>query len=192
MELKDKKIGFCLTGSFCTFKNTIKQIKKIVEKGGKVIPIMSENSYNMNTKFGKAQDFIDEIESITNKKIIHLVQDAEPIGTKGMTDILIITPCSGNTIAKLANGITDTPATMATKSHLRNNNPVVIGVSTNDGLSSNAENIGKLLNRNNYYFVPFRQDNPITKPRSLVFSPEYIVKTLEYALDREQIQPILL
>jgi len=152
---------------------------------------MSENSYNMDTKFGKSQDFIDEIESITNEKIIHLIQDAEPIGPKSLTDILIIAPCSGNTIAKLANGITDTPATMATKSHLRNNNPVVIAVSTNDGLSGNAENIGKLLNRNNYYFVPFRQDNPITKPRSLVFDPEYIVKTLEYALDREQIQPIL-
>jgi len=152
---------------------------------------MSENSYNMDTKFGKSQDFIDEIETITNEKIIHLIQDAEPIGPKSLTDILIIAPCSGNTIAKLANGITDTPATMATKSHLRNNNPVVIAVSTNDGLSGNAENIGKLLNRNNYYFVPFRQDNPITKPRSLVFDPEYIVKTLEYALDREQIQPIL-
>ena len=192
MELKDKKIGFCLTGSFCTFKNTIKQIKKIVEVGGKVIPIMSENSYNMDTKFGKAQDFIDEIESITNEKIIHTIGEAEPIGPKGLTDILIIAPCSGNTIAKLAHGITDTPATMATKSHLRNNNPVIIGVSTNDGLSGNAENIGKLLNRNNYFFVPFRQDNPITKPRSLVFDPEYIFKTLEYALDKEQIQPILL
>lgn len=153
---------------------------------------MSENSYSMDTKFGKSQTFIDEIESITNEKIIHLIQDAEPIGPKAITDILIIAPCSGNTIAKLSHGITDTPATMATKSHLRNNNPVVIGVSTNDGLSGNAENIGKLLNRNNYYFVPFRQDNPITKPRSLVFDPEYIVKTLEYALDREQIQPILL
>jgi len=192
MELKDKKIGFCLTGSFCTFKNTIKQIKRIVEKGGKVIPIMSENSYNMDTRFGKAQDFIDEIESITNEKIIHLIQDAELIGPKCMTDILIIAPCSGNTIAKLAQGINDTTVTMATKSHLRNNNPVVIAISTNDGLSSNAENIGKLLNRTNYFFVPFRQDNPITKPRSLVFAPEYIVKTLEYALDREQIQTMLL
>lgn len=192
MELRDKKIGFCLTGSFCTFKNTITQIKKIVQKGAKVIPIMSDNSYNMDTKFGNAQDFIDELEAITNEKIIHTIQEAEPIGPKGMTDILIIAPCSGNTIAKLSHGITDTPATMATKSHLRNNNPVVIAVSTNDGLSGSAENIGKLLNRNNYFFVPFRQDNPITKPRSLVFDPEYIIKTLEYALNREQIQPILL
>ena len=108
-----------------------------------------------------------------------------------MTDIMIIAPCTGNTIAKLVNGITDTPAVMAAKSHLRNNNPLVIAVSTNDALSGNASNIGTLLNRNNYYFVPFKQDNPITKPRSMVFEPEYIIKTLEYALDREQIQPIV-
>jgi dipicolinate synthase subunit B len=129
---------------------------------------------------------------MTEQKIIHTIQDAEPIGPKHLTDIMIIAPCSGNTIAKLANGITDTPALMAAKSHLRNNNPIVIAISTNDGLSGSAENIGKLLNRNNYFFVPFRQDNPITKPRSLVFDPNYIVKTLEQALDKEQIQPILL
>ena len=129
---------------------------------------------------------------MTEQKIIHTIQDAEPIGPKHLTDIMIIAPCSGNTIAKLANGITDTPALMAAKSHLRNNNPIVIAISTNDGLSGSAENIGKLLNRNNYFSVPFRQDNPITKPRSLVFDPNYIVKTLEQALDKEQIQPILL
>ena len=129
---------------------------------------------------------------MTEQKIIHTIQDAEPIGPKHLTDIMIIAPCSGNTIAKLANGITDTPALMAAKSPLRNNNPIVIAISTNDGLSGSAENIGKLLNRNNYFFVPFRQDNPITKPRSLVFDPNYIVKTLEQALDKEQIQPILL
>lgn len=119
MELKDKKIGFCLTSSFCAFKNTIKQIKKIVQKGGKVIPIMSENSYNMDTKFGKSQDFINEIESITNEKVIHSVQEAELISSKILTDILVIAPCSGNTIAKLAHGITDTVVTTAVKSHLR-------------------------------------------------------------------------
>ena len=140
----------------------------------------------------KLGDFIKRIENMTNQKIIHTIQNAEPIGPKHLTDILIIAPCSGNTIAKLANGITDTPALMATKSHLRNGNPIVIAVSTNDGLSANAENIGKLLNRNNYYFVPFRQDNPITKPRSIVSDPKYIIKTLEQALDKEQIQPILL
>jgi len=192
MELKDRKIAFCLTSSFYTFKNTIKQIKKIIEKGGKVIPIMSENSYNTDTKFGKAQNFIDEIETITDKKIIHTIYEAEQLGIKEITDILIAAPCNGNTIAKLAHGITDSLVTIAIKSHLRNSNPVVIGIDAIDGLSENAENIGKLLNRNNYFFVPFRQGNPITKPRSLSFDPEYIIKSLEYALDREQIQPILL
>ena len=192
MKIKDKKIGFVLTGSFCTFKHTIPQIKKIVEEGGIVIPIISRNAYNMDTKFGTAQEFIKEIEEITNKEIIHTIQGAEPIGPKGLTDILIIAPATGNTIGKLANGITDDVGTMATKSHLRNNNPVVIAISTNDGLAGSAENIGKLLNRNNYFFVPFRQDNPITKPRSLVFDPKYIIPTLEKALEKEQVQPILI
>ena len=192
MKIKDKRIGFVLTGSFCTFKHTIPQIKKIVEEGGIVIPIMSRNAYNMDTKFGTAQAFIKEIEEITNKEIIHTIQGAEPIGPKGLTDILIIAPATGNTIGKLANGITDDVGTMATKSHLRNNNPVVIAISTNDGLAGSAENIGKLLNRNNYFFVPFRQDNPITKPRSLVFDPKYIIPTLEKALEKEQVQPILI
>jgi len=192
LKIKDKRIGFVLTGSFCTFKHTIPQIKKIVEEGGIVIPIMSRNAYNMDTKFGTAQEFIKEIEEITNKEIIHTIQGAEPIGPKGLTDILIIAPATGNTIGKLANGITDDVGTMATKSHLRNNNPVVIAISTNDGLAGSAENIGKLLNRNNYFFVPFRQDNPITKPRSLVFDPKYIISTLEKALEKEQVQPILI
>ena len=153
---------------------------------------MSRNAYNMDTKFGTAQEFIKEIEEITNKEIIHTIQGAEPIGPKGLTDILIIAPATGNTIGKLANGITDDVGIMATKSHLRNNNPVVIAISTNDGLAGSAENIGKLLNRNNYFFVPFRQDKPITNPRSLVFDPKYIIPTLEKALEKEQVQPILI
>lgn len=191
MSLEGKKIGFALTGSFCTFKCTIPKIKELIRLGAEVIPIMSFNAYNLDTKFGKANDFIEEIEKITNKKIIHTIEDAEPIGPKNMTDIMIIAPCTGNTIAKLANGITDTPVTMSAKSHLRNNRPIVIAISTNDALSGSASNIGILLNRKNYYFVPIRQDNPITKPRSLVFDSEYIIKTLEYALKKEQIQPIL-
>ena len=192
MELKDKKIGFTLTGSFCTFKKVIPKMKEIKKLGAEIIPIMSFNSYNLDTKFGKAKDFIEEIENITEKKIIHTIQEAEPIGIKKMTDIMIIAPCSGNTIAKLACDIIDTPATMAAKSHLRNNRPLVIAASTSDGLSENAENIGKLLNRKNYYFVPFTQDNPITKPRSIAFDINYIIKTIEYALDGEQISPILI
>lgn len=192
MDLKDKKIGFILTGSFCTFQKVIPKMKEIKKLGAEIIPIMSFNSYNLDTKFGKAKDFIEEIENITGKEIIHTIQEAEPIGPKKMTDIMIIAPCSGNTMAKLACDIIDTPATMAAKSHLRNNRPLVIAPSTNNGLSGNAENIGKLLNRKNYYFVPFRQDNPITKPRSIVFDAEYIIKTIEYALDGEQISPILI
>jgi len=192
MKLKDKNVGFVLTGSFCTFGITISQIEKLVKEGANVIPIMSNHSYELDTKFGEAKKHIQKIEEITGNKIIHTIQDAEPIGPKNLTDIMIVAPCSGNTIAKLANSIIDNAAVMAVKSHLRNSNPVVIAISTNDGLSGSAENIGKLLNRTNYYFVPFRQDNPITKPRSLVFDANMIVKTLEYALDREQIEPILI
>lgn len=192
MDLKGKKIGFVLTGSFCTFQKVIPKIKELKKLEAEIIPIMSYNSYNLDTKFGKAKDFIEEIEDITGNKIIHTIQGAEPIGPKKMTDIMIIAPCSGNTMAKLACDIIDTPAVMAAKSHLRNERPLVIAPSTNNGLSGNAENIGKLLNRRNYYFVPFRQDNPITKPRSIVFDAEYIIKTIEFALNGEQINPILL
>ena len=192
MEVKNKKIGFVLTGSFCTFKKTIPQIKKLKNLGADIIPIMSFNSYNLDTKFGKANDFIKEIEEISEKEIIHTIQDAEPIGPKHLTDIMIVAPTSGNTMSKLACDIIDTPATMAVKSHLRNNLPVVIAPSTNNGLGANMVSIAKLINRKNYYFVPFRQDNPLTKPRSVVFYPEYILKTIEFALDGEQIEPILI
>lgn len=192
MNFEKIKVGFILTGSFCTFDKTIPKINEIVNKGAKVLPIMSFNAYNMDTKFGKATDFINKIENITNNKIIHTIQDAEPIGPKRLTDIMIIAPASGNTMAKLANDIVDTPAIMAAKSHLRNNKPLVIAPSTNNGLTGNAENIGKILNRKNYFFVPFKQDNPITKPGSIVFDEEYIIKTMEYALNGEQIQPVLL
>jgi len=181
-----------MTGSFCTFSKTITKIKELVKKGANVIPIMSFNAYNLDTKFGNANDFINEIENITKNKIIHTIQEAEPIGPKKLTDIMCIAPASGNTMAKLVYGIIDTPATMAVKSHLRNNKPVVVAISTNDALAGSAKNIGDLLNRKNYYFVPFRQDNPITKPRSIVYDPEYLIKTIEVALDNEQIQPILL
>lgn len=192
MLLEGKKVGFALTGSFCTFSNTIPQMTKLIEEGAEVIPIMSFNAYNMDTKFGKAEEFIKQIKEITKNEIIHTIDGAEPIGPKHLTDVMVIAPCSGNTMGKMANGITDTPVLMAAKSHLRNENPLVIAISTNDGLSGSAESIGKLLNRKHLYFVPFRQDNPITKPRSLVFDPNYIVDTVKKALDREQIQPILL
>lgn len=157
MNLVGKKIGFAFTGSFCTFKKTIDELKYLLKIDGvEIFPIMSFNSYNLDTKFGNAKDFIKEIEEITNKKIINTIAGAEPIGPKKMFDILIIAPCSGNTISKLANDIIDTPVTMAVKSHLRNERPVVIAISTNNALSGAAENIGRLLNRKHYYFVPFK------------------------------------
>ena len=192
MQLEGKKIGFVFTGSFCTFRKTIEQLKKIIKLNAKVIPIMSEHSYSMDTKFGKAEDFIKEIEDITNEKVLHTIQDVEVLGPKDRLDILVVAPATGNTIAKLSNDIIDGTATMAVKSHLRREKPVVIAISTNNGLSGAAENIGKLLNRKHYFFVPFKQDNPITKPRSIVFDPEYLVSTIELALDNEQIQPLLL
>ena len=192
MNIEGKRIGFVMTGSFCTFRKTIDELKKIVKLGAKVIPIMSENSYTMDTKFGKAEDFINEVEDITGTRILHTIQEVEPIGPKDMLDILVVAPATGNTMAKLANDIIDNSATMAVKSHLRRERPVIMAISTNNGLSGAGENIGKLFNRKHYYFVPFKQDNPITKPRSIVFDPSYLIKTIEYALNGEQIQPILL
>lgn len=192
MELKDKKIGFVFTGSFCTFNKTIEELKKMVKLNAKIIPIMSEHSYTMDTKFGSAEEFKKQIEEITGEKILHTIQDVEPLGPKDMLDIIVVAPASGNTMAKLANDIIDGTAPMAVKSHLRKERPVVIAISTNNGLSGAAVNIGKLLNMRHYYFVPFGQDNPITKPRSLVFKPEMLIKTIESALDGEQIEPIIL
>lgn len=192
MELKDKKIGFVFTGSFCTFNKTIEELKKMVKLNAKIIPIMSEHSYTMDTKFGSAEEFKKQIEEITGQKILHTIQDVEPLGPKDMLDIIVVAPASGNTMAKLANDIIDGTAPMAVKSHLRREKPVVIAISTNNGLSGAAVNIGKLLNMRHYYFVPFGQDNPITKPRSLVFKPEMLIKTIESALDGEQIEPIIL
>lgn len=192
MNLEGKRIGFVFTGSFCILKKTIEELKKLVKLRTIITPIMSTNSYTLDTKYGKAKDFINEIEEITQNKILHTIQETESLGIQDKLDIMIVAPASGNTIAKLANDIIDGPATMAVKSHLRREKPVVIAISTNNGLSGAGENIGKLFDRKYYYFVPFRQDNPITKPRSLAFDPSYIIKTLEYALDNEQIQPMLL
>lgn len=192
MEVKNKKIGFVITGSFCTFNKTIPKMRELINLGADIIPIMSYNSYELDTKFGKANDFINKIENICKKEIIHSIQDAEPIGPKHLTDIMIVAPASGNTMSKLACDIIDTPSLMAVKSHLRNNLPVVIAPSTNNGLAANLVSIGSLINRKNYYFVPFRQDNPITKPRSIVFDETYIIRTIEHALEGKQIEPILL
>lgn len=172
------KIGYCFTGSFCTFSKSIQVLKNLVIDGNDVTPIMSENAYNTDTRFGSALSFRNEIEGITNKKIIHTIEQAEPIGPHNMFDVLCVVPCTGNTLAKLAHGITDTSVTMAVKSHLRNSKPVVIGISTNDALGGAAKNIGQLLNYKNYYFVPYNMDDPVKKPKSMVCDFSKVPQTI--------------
>lgn len=191
MDLAGKVVGFALTGSFCTFSRVLKELEKVASQGAKIIPIMSEMSYSTDTRFGTADEFKTRIEGICQNPIIKTVKEAEPIGPKGYLDILIIAPCTGNTLAKLASGIADSSVTMAAKAHLRNQKPVVIAPSTNDGLGSAAKNIGLLLNNKNLYFVPFGQDDHIKKPNSLVADMTKILPTLEFALEGKQLQPIL-
>ena len=181
------KIGYCLTGSFCTFEKSINTIKELVSKGYEITPIMSENAYNTDTRFGKAEEINEAIEEITGNSIIHTITDAEPIGPKKLFDVLSVTPCTSNTLAKLANGITDTAVTMAVKSHLRNSRPVVIGISTNDALGAAAKNIGYLMNYKNYYFVPFSMDDCTAKPKSMVCNFAQIERTVLLAAEGKEI-----
>ena len=186
------KAGFALCGSFCTFKRVIPEIERLQNAGIDVVPIMSYNAYSTDTRFGAAKDFIDRIEKITGHEVIHTLTDAEPIGPKKMIDALLIEPCTGNTLAKLAAGIADTPVTLAAKSNLRNGNPVVIAVSTNDALGNAAKNIGLLMNMKNLYFVPFRQDDCENKPTSIVADFTQTKDTFLNALVGKQIQPLIL
>lgn len=181
------KLGYALTGSFCTFEKSLQVLEEIVEKGIDVVPIMSYNAYETDTRFGDALYFRKRIMDITGKSIIHTIEQAEPIGPKKMFDVLAVVPCTGNTLAKLSGGIADTPVTMAVKSHLRNSRPVVIGVSTNDALGGAAKNIGNLLNYKNYYFVPFSQDDHINKPNSLVCDFSKVYDAVELAYDGYEI-----
>jgi dipicolinate synthase subunit B len=185
------RVGFALCGSFCTFAEIIPVIKSLRSAGYDMFPIMSETAYSTDTRFGKSSEINAQIETICEKSIIHTIAAAEPIGPKKLLDILVIAPCTGNTLAKLASGIADTPVTLAAKAHLRNNRPVVIAVSSNDALSANAKNIGILMNNRGYYFVPFRQDDPKLKPRSAVAEMSLIRETLDRALNGEQMQPML-
>jgi dipicolinate synthase subunit B len=190
-RLKQITVGFALTGSFCTFDTALVAMEKLVDEGYAVLPVMSFNAANTDTRFGSAQHFKERIGQITPLPIIDTITAAEPVGPKKMCDILIVAPCTGNTAGKLAAGITDTPVTMAVKSHLRNKRPVVLALSTNDALAGAAKNIGELLNRKYYYFVPVAQDASDTKPTSLVADFGLISETLELALQGQQIQPIL-
>mgnify|MGYP000062273787 FL=1 len=192
MNLENLTVGFAMTGSFCTYKRVFPQIEKIKAEGARVIPIMSEISSAADTRFGTAAENILRLKAITGENVIKTISEAEPIGPKKMLDVLIVAPCTGNTIAKIAGGIADSTVTLAVKSHLRNRRPVVIAVSTNDGLGGNAKNIGILASRKNIYIVPFGQDDCIEKENSLVSDMNMIIPTAELALDGRQIQPILI
>ena len=189
--MTSQTIGFAMCGSFCTFSSIQPVLTQLVAAGYKIVPIMSQTAFETDTRFGSAQSINDAIEEICGSPIIHTIPGAEPIGPKKLLDALIIEPCTGNTLGKLANGISDTPVTLAAKAHLRNNRPIVVAVSTNDALSGSAQNIGKLLNTKNYYFVPMRQDDPINKPTSIVADFSKTLDTLTLALQGKQFQPIL-
>lgn len=192
MKLKGKKVGIVLTGSFCTYKQVFSQLEALVSKGAEVTTIFSFNASSIDSRFGKSEDFIKRVKDITGKDPILTIEDAEPIGPKCLFDILAVFPCTGNTIGKLANGITDTPALMAAKAHLRNGKPLVLSVSTNDALGMSMKNIGLLLNAKLIYFVPFGQDDPIKKPNSMIAHTDLLIPTLEEALEGKQIQPIIM
>lgn len=185
-------VGFALTGSFCTFAETMPIVEALVAEGYDVVPVMSETAYNTDTRFGKAADFARQLELICGHPVIHTIAGAEPIGPKKMLDLILVAPCTGNTLAKLAVGIADTCVTMAVKSHLRNQRPVLLGVSTNDALGGASKNIGSLLNYKNIYFIPMRQDDPEGKPRSVVADFSKTLAAVEHALNHKQLQPVYL
>lgn len=184
------ELGFALCGSYCTYRAVFPVLEKLC-KSCRITPIFSDNSWKTDTRFGKAADWVEKAEALTGNTPLHTIPEVEPIGPRRLLDALVIAPCTGNTLAKLAHGIADTPVTLAVKSHLRNNRPVIVAVSTNDGLAAAAENIGRLLARRYFYFVPFRQDDPKAKPASLVADFSLLPETLALAMEGKQLQPIL-
>lgn len=184
-------LGLALTGSFCTFQKVLDQLEPLRQEFAHIIPILSETSYDTDSRFGPAADFRRQLEALCGHPVLHTIPETEPIGPKKLLDALVIAPCTGNTLAKLANGIADTSVTLACKAHLRNERPVIVAVSTNDGLGTNAASIGTLLARKHFYFVPFGQDAPLSKPRSLVADFSLIGETVKAALEGRQIQPVL-
>ena len=189
--LIDVKIGFAITGSFCTHSAALSAAEDLVRRGADVYPIVSAIVRDTATRFMEAGAMVKELERITSHKVISTIPEAEPIGPGKLLDAVCVAPCTGNTLGKMANGITDTAVLMACKSHLRNQRPVVLAVSTNDGLGAGAKNIGMLFNYKNIFFVPFRQDDPINKPMSLVARFDLLPATLECALEGKQLQPVL-
>lgn len=190
-SLKEKRIGFVMTGSFCTFDRCFRQVQRLRELGAEIVPVMSETAAGISTRFGSDVENIRRFEELSEKSVITTIDGAEPIGPKNLTDILVVAPCTSNTAAKLANGITDTAATMAVKSHLRSGKPVVLAIASNDSLLGSAKNIGELFNRKNYYFVPMLQDDIEKKPASLVAQFEMIPEAAAAALNGIQLRPII-
>lgn len=189
--MENYNVGFALCGSFCTIAQSVEQMKKLKEKNLNLIPIMSPIVYQKSTRFYDNKKLKNDVEHICNNKIIHDIVEAEPIGPKNLLDLLIVSPCTGNTLGKIANGITDTSVTMAVKAHLRNNKPVIIALATNDALGASAKNLGILLNTKNIYFVPFAQDDPFSKNNSLISDFSLIYDTLLSAVKEKQLQPII-
>lgn len=182
--------GFAMCGSFCTFDAVIDELRKIAEKGYRLLPIMSETSYSTDTRFGRAKDFVWQVRDICGRDVISSIVGAEPIGPKRMVDLMIVAPCTGNTLGKLACGITDTSVTMAVKSTLRIGLPIVLAPSTNDALAASSQNIGRLMNTKHIYFVPMKQDHPDSKPNSAMADFSLILPTAEAALEGRQLQPV--
>ena len=188
---KQRTVGFAITGSFCTYEKIKGVVRRLVEEDNRVVPIFSNMAQTVNCRFGNAKDFIIEIQEITGERGISSIQEAEPIGPKGFLDVLVIAPCTGNTMAKLCAGITDSPVLMAAKAHMRNDRPLVISLSTNDALGASLKNIGMLMNTKNIYFVPFGQDDYRKKPKSMIAHTDLIEDTIEAALEGKQLQPVV-
>ncbi len=189
--MNDLKIGFAMCGSFCTFAPALEQMEQLVQRGYSVQPVMSQMAYETDTRFGSAEQFREKIETLCQKPIIHTIVGAEPIGPKRLVDLMIVCPCTGNTMAKIAGGITDTPVTMAVKSSLRNGIPILLAIASNDALSGSAQNLGKLMNTKNIYFVPLAQDDAHKKPTSMIADFSQLSAAMDAALRKEQLQPIL-
>ena len=192
MELQNIKITFCLTGSHCTLDDILPELEKIIQEGAEVQPVISESVDTTDTRFGEAVEWKHKLVKMTGRKLANSIVSAEPIGPRELADVLVIAPCTGNTLAKLANGITDTPVTMAAKAQLRNQKPVIIALSTNDALGLNGKNLGIMFNAKNVFFVPFSQDEPFRKPNSVVSNMKLIIPTILHALEGKQLQPVLL
>lgn len=189
--LNGLRIGYAMTGSFCTFHQSFEQAEILIEYGAELLPIMSEHAASVSTRFGKAEENLERLRNITGKEVISTVSAAEPIGPRELTDIMVVAPCTSNTAAKLAASITDTAVTMAVKSHLRRGKPIVLAIASNDSLMGSAKNLGELFNRKNYYFVPMVQDDWINKPASLVAEFSMLPQAIEAALNGVQLRPII-